>query len=227
MKKSFITEAEAVKICSISANTLKKFAEVGCIETKLKEPTTGDESIDCLYEKAGLLALLGITDVSDKDETNEDSYRENFTEATSASIRDATITDSDVSETASIVENTEMPGQLNTNNNVQSDDADEVIETHKPAAKNRLSSLVEVLKMQDQILTEKDAMIRTLEQQNSWLRQRIEKAEETAEREQMVLMSQAKTIQDLAKLQDANSRKGPIRGLLEYMGFTPQKNIGE
>ncbi len=78
----------------------------------------------------------------------------------------------------------------------------------------RLSNL---LAMQERILDSKDDEIADLRSQRAWLRERIEKLEEKAERDQILLLSETQTIRSLIAYQE--SRKSTIRQFLEWTGL--------
>ena len=84
-----------------------------------------------------------------------------------------------------------------------------------------LSALIErqkiVLDMHERLLSMKEERIKSLEDEREWLRARIEKLEEKANRDQLLLLSETQTIKALITIQE--QRRSPVRGILEWFGF--------
>ena len=217
----FISELQAAKIAGISANTLRKFAEVGCLETK-ELPEGG-----ILYKKDSLLCLWGL------DHQNTDHQEEELEQAQTVKIKQftqaldgTTVGPGSVIEESSPVEaNNKISAGPRNNNQSQVTATQESPLENIPSKK--LSSIIEIIRVQDQLIGEKDERIQSLERQISWLRERVERSEDNAEKEKLIVMSQTKTIQELVRFQEQKPPRTGIMGLLKYIGLLPENNLPE
>lgn len=82
---------------------------------------------------------------------------------------------------------------------------------------NNNFKLSKVIEMQESILIIKDSQISDLKEQNKWLQERVEKLEDKAEKDQLLLLSESRTVARLIELQ--RERKGPFKLALEWMGL--------
>ena len=83
-----------------------------------------------------------------------------------------------------------------------------------------------VLSLHEKLLEAREAEIRELKDERSWLRTRIERLDEKSDRDQILLLSETQTIRRLITHQN-EPRKGPVRAALEWLGVvepTPSSN---
>ena len=92
----------------------------------------------------------------------------------------------------------------------------EVVESVKQL-ENEVLKLKRVIELQEQLLEEREADIADLKTQREWLQERVEKSEEKAERDQLLLISE---MQMLTKLVAEQTRKrSPVLSILEWLGM--------
>jgi hypothetical protein len=77
-----------------------------------------------------------------------------------------------------------------------------------------------VVDLQEKILTIRENEIRDLKEQRDWLKSRLERLEEKADRDQLLLLSETQTIRRLISLQEP--KKSTFRLALDWLGVTPQ-----
>ena len=81
----------------------------------------------------------------------------------------------------------------------------------------QVEKLKTISEIQEQILDRKDEEIEDLRKQRDWLQSRIEKLEEKAERDQLLLLAETQTIKQLISIQ--HKRKSLFRATLERIGL--------
>lgn len=85
--------------------------------------------------------------------------------------------------------------------------------------------LQKVIELQEQLLKMKDFELTEVRKQRDWLQERIEKLETKAERDQLLLLSETRTVQKLLEIQQ--KRRSPIVAALEWFGIKNQQNQGD
>ena len=75
-----------------------------------------------------------------------------------------------------------------------------------------------VVDLQEKILTIRENEIRDLKEQRDWLKSRLERLEEKADRDQLLLLSETQTIRRLISLQEP--KKSTFRLALDWLGVT-------
>lgn len=80
-------------------------------------------------------------------------------------------------------------------------------------------ALVDLIRLQEEILALKDKELADLREQRDWLKRRIECLEDQASRDQVLLLSGSKTIQKLVEAQQPVPKRSGLRGLLEFFGL--------
>ena len=80
-----------------------------------------------------------------------------------------------------------------------------------------LLKLKQVTLLQEQLLETKEARIRDIEEQRTWLKSRLEKLEEKGERDQLLLLAESQTVRKLIQIQE--KKRSPLRLALEWLGL--------
>lgn len=80
--------------------------------------------------------------------------------------------------------------------------------------------------MQDKILEMRETQIDELRKEKEWLRTRVEKLEEKAERDQLLLLAETQTIKQLVNMSH-QKKPSTIRLALEWFGLAPQNQSKE
>jgi hypothetical protein len=86
-----------------------------------------------------------------------------------------------------------------------------------------LQRLRNLVALQERILDIKDAEVTDLRSQRDWLRARIERLEEKAERDQILLLSETQTIRKLVSLNEG--RRSAFQNILEWLGISKQVEV--
>ncbi|RMD88027.1 MAG: hypothetical protein D6808_00440, partial [Candidatus Dadabacteria bacterium] len=84
--------------------------------------------------------------------------------------------------------------------------------------RNQISHLKNTINLLENIVALKDDEIKSLKAQNEWLQTRIERMEERANREQVLLLAESETVRKLIW----EKKRSPLRAALEWMGLVPQ-----
>lgn len=191
----FIPETEACNATGVSSRTLQRFAEAGYLQL--------EKDLDglCRFSKQELDALFGLKNAEEippeepvLESPEEESYK--------------------------------PPGKLIERLEVVSAQEPQQFSAPSAAAPAQnynaeIETLRNLTKIQEKLLDARDDELSDLKQQRDWLKQRIEKLEQKAERDQLLLLSEAQTVKSLVALQAA--KKSPIRAALEYFGFVQEK----
>jgi len=82
-----------------------------------------------------------------------------------------------------------------------------------------------VVDLQEKILTIREGEIRDLKEQRDWLKSRLERLEEKADRDQLLLLSETQTIRKLISMQE--TKKSTLRAALDWLGFAPEQPTGQ
>lgn len=189
----FIPETEACDATGVSARTLQRFAEAGYLQL--------EKDLDglCRFSKQELDALFGLKNEEEQaahpEEPALEAPEENY-QPPSALIERLEVVSTDTQPPAAAV-----------NNPLQNFSAE-------------IETLRNLTKIQEKLLDARDDELSDLKQQRDWLKQRIEKLEQKAERDQLLLLSEAQTVKSLVALQA--SKKSPFRAALEYFGFVQE-----
>lgn len=244
--KELVNIITATKLTGVSKETLLKFTEVGCLNP-IKQ--SSDNSEELYFDKDELISLVGVAEESDVKRNNhftpsakaEDSetlsekieVSNSFTaeeEAVSAEGENISENENSLEHekeedhiTKTFNDSTIQDSTFSTSpiEEVQTININKVSSTHfstNHPAKN-LRSYIHIIKNQDRIIANKDEQISSLEKQVSWLRSRVETAEVNSEREKMLLMTQAKTIQELSE--SVKNKPSIFKGILQSVGLLP------
>lgn len=95
-----------------------------------------------------------------------------------------------------------------------------VVEPSKLNSEIEVMKLKNIITVQEQLLKMREDQIADLRNDRDWLKSRVERMEQTSQREQLLLLAESETVR---KLVAAHSRS-PIRAALEWLGFSePEK----
>lgn len=90
---------------------------------------------------------------------------------------------------------------------------------------DEIDKLWNVIRVQEKLLDARESEITDLRGQRDWLKARIERLEQKAERDQIVLLSETQTIRRLIHLQEP--RKGVFQSFLDWLGFPVDQGIAK
>jgi hypothetical protein len=195
-----ITEAEAVSTAGVSARTLQRFQESGYLDVT----TSSDGSK--LYLRSQIVEIFGAAEALSTPPAveSETHYTTHTTETTD--------------------EPNARPRVATTEPRTPSALVDETAEsTAGDGDERELQRLRNLVALQERILDIKDAEVTDLRSQRDWLRARIERLEEKAERDQILLLSETQTIRKLVSLNEG--RRSAFQNILEWLGISKQVEV--
>lgn len=208
-----INEQEAAKMARVSASTLARFAEAGYFQVE----TRGQ---DRLYSKRALASVFGVTF------SDPSSHKENVIPfpQQGAQMSEAAKSDESAHPVSAA---TSTPHPEIVENRPEAEPVDPIwgtpVQTDRTSQKNSLGEdahFQQIMEMHADILSRQEREIEGLKTEREWLRRRIEKLEEKAERDQVLLLSEAQTVKQLIQLQ--SQKKSTMRLALEWFGIVPE-----
>ena len=213
-----LSEDQAAALARVSPSTLARYAEAGYFQV---EQTSGER----LYSRRALSAVFGITIPVDT-ESSTTSVRENVIPFPTPTNR------GDVAEnqsTVAVSDAVEVPDALSECTSEPSPESpiedpaplevgDLSIEASPTESESPVSDFTNIIKMHADILSRQEREIEDLRSERDWLRKRVENLEQKAERDQVLLMSEAQTVKQLILLQA--QKKSTLRAALDWLGVT-------
>ena len=234
----WIPEELATEYAKVSASTLARFAEAGYFASSVIEQRR-------CYPKKALQSVFGVefpsprstghgaaenivpfpqsapsqTVVTDaqQSKTQVESSKEG---TTSHATRQAPITDSVQESSTNVVTDT-ISNISTTHENTSPDLAIEESAIEESAIEQSSNQFKSILAMHADILERQEREIQELRSERDWLRRRIEKYEEKAERDQVLILSSSQAVKQLIDAQGPS--KSIIRQALEWLGVLPEE----
>lgn len=201
--QDFISEPEAVSLTGMSKTTLSRFAEAGYLQLEV------DSDGLRLFSKSELAGLFGLKEPAERSRNAMPPPPKK--ETPPISVTPVT----PVAPTVSVIAAPPLTAPAETTSPSDSEDAVE------------MKRLQNILQLQEKILDMKDQQIRDLQTQRDWLQARVEKLEDKADRDQLLLLTETQTIRTLVNL-NRQTRRSPVRLALEWLGVaTPTQQEGE
>lgn len=213
-----ISETDAAKIAGVSPRTLQRFTEAGYFT--LEETSSGER----LYSRTVLAQLFGISEQKESERIIDlDREREKREQAEDVEPAPSLKSDEEISS-----ETPSVPTHESTQTEAPSDNTPlQEVRLEGESLNSGLTRHQEViLEMQDRLIDRLEREIHDLKNERDWLRARIEKLEEKAERDQLLLLAEAQTVRRLVTMQV--QKKNSWRHALEWFGLLPPTNdLGE
>lgn len=207
--QDFISEGEAMSLTGMSKTTLSRFAEAGYLQLET------DQDGLRMFSKAELASLFGLK------------------ETPTARTQPVEPKPEPITATAEVLEVEEKPLPLSEriekfieNRPAFVSEPTPISEPAKPDQTHEMEMrrLRNVLELQERILDMKDQQLRDLKQQRDWLQSRIEKLEDKADRDQILLLTETQTIRNLVNMNQANKKRSAMRLALEWLGVAAPEN---
>ncbi len=207
----FIKESKACQLCAVSANTLSRFSESGYLKRK-------GSSSGFFYNTEELISLFGVKN----DSIHQQIQKEIAEDNTSKPILNKPRT----------VKSKKKKYQKRTENKIQKELHKKAVDSETLSKKiqkldaqkknNEINNkdilrLENLIKLQEKMLDAKDIEIKDLKKQREWLQERVEKLDEKAERDQMLLLAETQMLNKMLNFQQRN--KGPVTKALEWLGY--------
>jgi hypothetical protein len=201
--QDLVSESEAAAYAGVSSATLNRFAEAGYL--RIESDAEGLR----LYSMSELSSVFGLGAIS--------GTRGSVSTKTSSSPKPPLEPGNGVTTLSQALQFEPSPALFDPP--IDGDGAQTA-----PALERELSKLKSVTQLQEKLLDMKEAELRDLQEQRSWLKTRLERLEEKAERDQLLLLSETQTIRKLINIEE--QRKSPLRLALEWLGFAPAQQAG-
>lgn len=215
--KEYIGEDEASRIAGISTATLERFVEAGYLV--LERDNDGLK----LYAKEDLERLFGITLLSG--EAPASAYSEVVNAAPFEQERSEKVVDLRVIGGGKFTQSQQTLNQTPSN----------TPQLEQPRAsgggvgimllEQEVTKLRNIMNLQEKLLELREGELAEAKKERDWLRGRVEKLEEKADRDQLILLSEAQTVRRLLTAHIERDRKSPVRAALEWFGFVPAAPI--
>ncbi|MEZ4754512.1 MAG: hypothetical protein R3A13_09435 [Bdellovibrionota bacterium] len=221
-----ITEQEAIEFAGVSAGTLKRFAEAGYLEVDDPESPT--------YIKSEICALFGIPEDKPVPESNlvEIDFKDKDGEQ---ELVDLDVDQDEVHGQGPLLSQSTSATNLRQGSGGQEDqdqDQDQENLALKPDLASgkdpddyELKKSKKVIELQEQILQMKDDELEELRKERDWLKDRIQKLEEKADRDQLLMLSEMQTVREILVMQQHQRNKTPLRAALEWIGLIDPEPI--
>ncbi|MCB0318969.1 MAG: hypothetical protein KDD56_09445, partial [Bdellovibrionales bacterium] len=206
-----ISEKLAVEFAGVSASTLRRFAEAGYLEV--------DDFDSPTYSKNEICSLFGIPSDKPLPKSNvvELDFEDNWNKGDSKEKLQAI----DFEETDDLEENEVDQDPLLRQGSGGQEDQDQELVNLKPELPTddnfELDKSKKVIDLQEKILEMKDKEIADLVRERDWLRSRIEKLEEKADRDQLLMLNEMQTVREILVMQQHRQNKSPLRAALEWL----------
>jgi hypothetical protein len=187
-----LTENEAASLAGVTIATLYRFAEAGYLQT-----LPADDGAK-RFVRSEIRTLFGISEPISKRRVAASD----------------TATDSQVQTPPTPKTNATVVSIRPAAEQVVSNESEQLTELEIAQLKN-------VIELQEKLLDARDKELTDLRQQREWLQARIEKLEDKAERDQLLLLSETQMVRQLILQQQVGRKRSTLRLALDWLGITP------
>jgi len=215
-KDNLCSEAEAISVSGVSSRTLLRFSEAGYL-TVFTEPDGSRR-----YDRTQVEEIFGLSQRSSPapEARQFEPSSDLISVCNSGAQTEPSATEIQVPQPDPTPSHPESAARSIANEPVMPPPSSK----QSSELEQETARLHHLLEMQERILDSKDDEIADLRSQRAWLRERIEKLEEKAERDQILLLSETQTIRSLIAYQE--SKKSTFRQLLEWAGVVRENPSG-
>ncbi len=216
--KSFLTEPEAATFSGVSVQTLSRFAEAGYLTVETS--SEGERS----YSRDDITSVFGISEGSLARKVEESHDAPEVVSSQSSVIQfPSKKEDADIIQKPAPVEQVESESfEEGLEEPVQGQDiqAEKNATGDTPVLDGELARMQNIIDIQEKILDMRDEQLKEVRKERDWLRERVERLEQKAERDQLLLLAETQTLRQLI----THEKRSPVRATLEWLGFVePQK----
>jgi hypothetical protein len=239
-----ISEELALKAVGVSGNTLNRFCEVGYLKTEVSNGVKSYfKSELCKVFNIKEIKLYNFPNAAENSQSLdlEDSSdsKQNEAQASPAYSEIATeenlsdTQNSEANESSDIISNEHKDSAIfhsepaePTNQKLEEDSQDNnsrkswEMSLKLESLKDEVNKLKTIVQLQEKVLEIRESELADLKQQREWLQARVEKMEEQASRNQLLLISET---QMLTKMIMLNKKPSPVKAALEWLGFPQSK----
>lgn len=199
----WLNEEEAARAIGVSPRTLERFIEAGYL--KIESSPNGEKRfLSSELEKTFSISINAPETFGDVTQFNTPSETETFDEPVG---EEPAVT----SESYFTEDPQESPIQQPQHESKASEE---------PRENEEIIRLKGSINLLEKLLDRRDEEIKDLRQQREWLKERIEKLEQKADRDQILLLSETQTIKRLIALQEKKS--STWRGILQWIGLVQE-----
>ncbi|MCB0320663.1 MAG: hypothetical protein KDD60_07020 [Bdellovibrionales bacterium] len=231
----FISETEAIALSGVSEKTLQRFTEAGYLSIERESDGLrlySENELRKVFSLSGELNSTTIqaqpTRISIPEETENSNGYASLPSSGSDSASYYSIprkrpiaTGTDLKGKISRVSGVTTPATAQTANQTRSEIS--LDRTRRPLEQHvhesETTRLKKVIEVNEKIIQLREEQISELRSERDWLRNQVEKLEEKASRDQVLLLSESQIIRQF--LEQQNSKKSTMRSLLEWVGVLP------
>jgi len=196
-----ISEQQAVALAGVSTRTLLRFGESGYLEIGLAPD--GSRT----FQASQILEIFGGSQTQTQNSTSTPAGTSTPSQSNVQELGETYSGSGDSTRSSTVTQRSATDMSLSTTS-----DRERSLETENQRLRNLLS-------IQEKILDTREDEIADLKNQRGWLRERVEKLEEKADRDQILLLSETQTIKKLIAMQE--NRTSPVRNFLTWIGVLP------
>lgn len=223
---SYISQAEASALAGVSVSTLMRFAEAGYFKVLEQNGETQFSRLEISEVFGPAISSAFNSNYNSPKEVKldrekiEGSHQEVPTKSEKL-IEPQPSSNLNPSPLAAQVEKIIERESGNSSNWNSISEASSFISETAQTSKSSTDAFKTVLKLQEELLADRESRISELIKERDWLRSRLEKMEEKSDRDQMLLMVESQKVRTLI---DRNPQKsGFIKLALDWMGVKQQE----
>ncbi|MBN8547838.1 MAG: hypothetical protein J0M12_00835 [Deltaproteobacteria bacterium] len=213
--QDFISEHEAIHITGMSRTTLSRFAEAGYLQLE-----TDSDGLR-MFSKGELAGLFGLKETPQRERTEtiapKSSVKKEATPIEVAAPKPPA--EPRLAEQVERVVNV-APAPIVEQAKPEAPPQEQAAASQAPFLELEIQRLKNLMQLQERILDMKDQQLQDLKEQRDWLQARVEKLEDKADRDQILLLTETQTIRTLINVQQQHKRRSPVRLALEWLGVT-------
>ncbi len=201
--ENMIEITDAARAYGVSRSTIDCFVETGYL--RIEKEGAGAKFLN----KKSLAAVFGepLHDALTPDIV-EDSLSENPADTSSTINLSSEIQVESISSPAESATTIATPDGVIENAEAQKSESEISLEAELVKFKN-------IASVQEQILKVRDDQIKELKEERVWLRERLERMEQSAQRDQLLLLASNETLRNIV----STKNRSPLRTALEWFGF--------
>lgn len=207
MSTDRLSESEAMALAGVSAATLKRFADAGYLRV-------GEEGEEKIYSRSEFESLFGGSIPASR--TSTDTIQSDRPRSSDALMTQDIQESGDVITLHTIAAENDHPVN-ETHSEVENQNEEKITLSTMEKDLIRLKTLVH---LQERLIEGREREIDRLSEERNWLRERVEKLEEKANRDQLILVSVTETNRGLVSA--IEKKRSPIQAALEWLGVLPE-----
>ena len=219
---SYISQAEASALAGVSVSTLMRFAEAGYFKILEQNGETQFSRLE-ISEVFGpaISSALNNNYISTKDNSKPQAEKqEEKIEIEQSPLESSNQSDKLIEAQPTSEKNSPLVAQvekiIKKDPSSQTSGTNDYISENNQTTKSSTDAFRTVLKLQEELLADRENRISDLIKERDWLRSRLEKMEEKSDRDQMLLMVESQKVRTL--IEKSPPKTGFLKLALDWMG---------